>query len=117
MIFGLSMALLFNAIAQVESDRGATSQNVYQLRNIYIDDINRIYNLQLSYDIKYRKDLSEKAMRLYWLYYGERYTKLTGRPVTYEVLARIHNGGPNGYKKSSTIEYWNRVRMHLIDNH
>jgi hypothetical protein len=113
MIFGLSMALLFNAIAQVESDRGATSQNVYQLRNIYIDDINRIYNLQLSYDIKYRKDLSEKAMRLYWLYYGERYTKLTGKPVAYEVLARIHNGGPDGFKKYATKRYWRAVKRHL----
>lgn len=111
------MALLFNAIAQVESDRGATSRNVYQLRDIYIDDVNRIYNLQLSYDIKYRKELSERAMRLYWKYYGKRYTELTGNPVTYEVLARIHNGGPNGYRKSSTKKYWNRVKMHLIDNY
>jgi hypothetical protein len=113
MIFGLSFALICNAIAQVESDNGATSGNVYQIRDIYIDDINRIYNLQLSYNIKYDRELSEKAMRLYWLYYGERYIKLTGKPVTYEVLARIHNGGPRGYKKHSTKKYWDRVKAYL----
>jgi hypothetical protein len=113
MIFGLSFALICNAIAQVESDNGTTSENVYQIRDIYIDDINRIYNLQLSYNVKYDRELSEKAMRLYWLYYGERYTKLTGKPVTYEVLARIHNGGPDGFKKYATKRYWRAVERHL----
>jgi hypothetical protein len=113
MIFCLSFALIFNAIAQVESDNGATSGNVYQIRDVYIDDINRIYNLQLSYNVKYDRELSQKAMRLYWLYYGERYTKLTGKPVTYEVLARIHNGGPNGFKKYATKKYWRAVERRL----
>tara|TARA_E500000318_G_C3412424_1_gene154121 strand:+ start:50 stop:391 length:342 start_codon:yes stop_codon:yes gene_type:complete len=33
-----------------------------------------------------------------------------GQPVTLEDIARIHNGGPNGYKKKSTIPYWNKVK-------
>ena len=36
-----------------------------------------------------------------------------GRPVTLEDIARIHNGGPNGYKKESTIPYWNKVKCLL----
>lgn len=36
-----------------------------------------------------------------------------GRPVTLEDIARIHNGGPNGYKKKSTIPYWNKVKCLL----
>lgn len=115
MIFGLSLALLFNAIAQVESDGGTTSQNAYQIKDIYIDDINRIYGLQLSYSIKFDRKLSEKAMRLYWIYYGGRYERIMGRPVTYEVLARIHNGGPDGFKKYSTKKYWKAVSV-LLSN-
>jgi hypothetical protein len=116
MLFGLSLTLLFYAIAQVESDGGVTSRNVYQLQNIYIDDVNRIYNLNLSYNVKFDKRLSEKTMWLYWKYYGERYTTNTGRPVTYEILARIHYGGPSGYKRFGAQKYWERVRSHLKDN-
>jgi hypothetical protein len=114
MIFGLTLSILFSAIAQVESECGETSKNVYQLRDIYIDDLNRIYKLQPSHHLKYSKRLSEKAMLLYWKYYGERYERITGMPVTYEVLARIHNGGPDGFRKNSTKVYWQKVKGHLI---
>ena len=36
-----------------------------------------------------------------------------GRPVTDEDRARIWNGGPNGYKKQATVQYWNKVRKEL----
>ena len=36
-----------------------------------------------------------------------------GRKPTYEDFARIHNGGPNGYKKSATDKYWDKVKSHL----
>lgn len=44
--------------------------------------------------------------------YMERYAteERLGRPVTFEDIARIHNGGPNGYKKKSTIKYWEKVK-------
>jgi len=44
--------------------------------------------------------------------YMDRYAteERLGRPVTWEDIARIHNGGPNGYKKKSTIKYWNKVK-------
>lgn len=115
-LFGLSLTVLFNAIAMVESDRGATSDNVYQIRNIYIDDLNRIYTYRFKYSDKYDKRKSEQMMFDYWRYYGYRYTRLTGRPVTYEVLARIHNGGPDGWRKKSTEGYWRRVERHLNYN-
>lgn len=113
MLFGLSLVALFNAIAMVESDRGATSDNVYQIRDIYIDDVNRICNTQVSYDAKYNVKKSEQMMMLYWQYYGEIYERVTGSPVTYEVLARIHNGGPDGWRKEATKKYWERVKRHL----
>lgn len=44
--------------------------------------------------------------------YMDRYAteERLGRPVTLEDIARIHNGGPNGYKKKSTIPYWNKLK-------
>jgi hypothetical protein len=31
----------------------------------------------------------------------------------WETCARVHNGGPDGNKKSATIPYWNKVKKHL----
>ena len=39
--------------------------------------------------------------------------KRLGRPVTIEDIARIHNGGPNGYKKQATDVYWLKVKAQL----
>lgn len=30
-----------------------------------------------------------------------------------ETVSRIHNGGPKGHKKSSTLDYWAKVRKNL----
>lgn len=37
-----------------------------------------------------------------------------GRPPTAEDIARIHNGGPNGYKKTATDQYWIKVRAEIL---
>ena len=33
-----------------------------------------------------------------------------------EKVARIHNGGPKGYKKTATLKYWNKVKILLDKN-
>ena len=50
--------------------------------------------------------------------YMARYAteKRLGRPVTVEDICRIHNGGPNGYKKSSTDAYWVKCKKVIDDN-
>ena len=47
--------------------------------------------------------------------YMNRYATETrlGHPATDEDIARIHNGGPNGYQKDSTLGYWEKVKKHL----
>ena len=39
-----------------------------------------------------------------------------GRPVTAEDVARIHNGGPSGWRKASTEDYWIKVKSVLEAN-
>lgn len=113
-IFCLPAMPLFNAIAQVESDRGATSSNVYQIRKIYVKDVNR-FGRERYYDGDVKnKELSEQMMRDYWYHYGAQYRVDEHKQVTYEVLARIHNGGPTGYKKASTLAYWEKVKKVLL---
>lgn len=36
-----------------------------------------------------------------------------GRPVTNQDRARIWNGGPNGYKRNSTLSYWAKVKEQM----
>lgn len=47
--------------------------------------------------------------------YMDRYATVSrlGHKPTYEDIARIHNGGPNGYKKRATLKYWEKVRKEL----
>ncbi len=50
--------------------------------------------------------------------YMARYAtpKRLGRPVTDEDRARIHNGGPSGWKRDSTKVYWIKVQKALANN-
>jgi len=119
-LFGLALGPLYAAIAQVESDRGAMSANVYQIRDIYVADVNRICERVCTTsgvafrpfppEAKLDRRASERMMAIYWQHWGEEYERKTGERVTYEVLARIHNGGPLGWKKRETVRYWLRVR-------
>ena len=112
-LFGLYLAPLFNAIAKVESDCGVTSKNIYQISDIYIDDLNRIYPHIYPKRCKYDKYASQCMMFDYWRFYAYDYARKTKKPITYEVLARIHNGGPDGMFKATTIPYWHKVKKEL----
>ena len=62
-------------------------------------------------DVAKDKEYAEKVILAYWDRYATK--KRIGRPVTDEDRARIHNKGPNGYKKDSSIEYWVKVQDEL----
>ena len=113
MLFGLYLAPLFNAIANVESDCGVTSKNIYQISDIYIDDLNRIYTHIYPKRCKYDKHASQCMMFDYWRFYAYDYARKTKKPITYEVLARIHNGGPDGMFNATTLPYWHKVKKEL----
>jgi hypothetical protein len=47
--------------------------------------------------------------------YMKRYAPNSWRTGNLRVLARIHNGGPKGYRKASTLGYWRKVERRLND--
>lgn len=101
---------LLDAIAKVESDRGATSANVYQLRRIYVRDVNRIKGWSVRYADAIRDPaLAKQCILAYWRHYARGYERRTGRKATAETLARMHNGGPDGWREAATTRYWRRV--------
>ena len=56
----------------------------------------------------------EYSKRVFRAYMARSATaRRLGRPVTDQDRARIWNGGPNGYKKRATINYWTKVQKEL----
>ena len=116
-LFGVVLAPLFAAIAEVESENGKTSNNVYQISGRYLADVNRIRAVRTLHRLnkfnthdRFDRTESERMMWEYLNYYGYRYRMSTGKNPTAEVFARIHNGGPNGWRKESTLKYWHKVK-------
>lgn len=133
-LFGMDLDSLFRAIAEVESDNGKTSPNIYQIdegvddtaSGSYVADVNRIVGrvaanggrpgaVRFCHDDVYDRGRSELMMFYYWYWWGMNYQNKTGNRVTPEVLARIHNGGPLGWKKAATVRYWHKVADRLLD--
>jgi len=52
---------------------------------------------------------ARKVMIAYFL----KYAKDALQNKDWEKLAKIHNGGPKGHKKTSTEKYWTKVKSHL----
>lgn len=112
---------LFEAVAQVESGRNPDKVNekedavgYAQLRKIAVDDVNRIVGQhRFTYADRYSVEKSREMFDVYTAYWGAVYHRKTGNAVTPEIIARIYNGGPNGYKKESTVKYWNLVKSAL----
>ena len=91
-----------------------------QIRQPYLDDVNRIAGADVKASwgkakltIADMKDQAKArwAAKVYLSYYGERYEKQTGRIPTAEVYAKMHNGGPMGWRRGNydTRRYWARV--------
>lgn len=100
---------LLIAINAVESHNGLTSDNQLQIREICIEDVNRIYGTTYNMSDVYDLETSKEIAVLYLKYWGK---KAKPNP-DYETLARIWNGGPNGWKKQSTKKYWKKVKKEL----
>ncbi len=115
----MSWALLLMVLVQIESggdhaavgDRNMTNKayGILQIRKPYLDDVNRVYHTSLTMDDVRKSQLVSRWVAIHYLkHYGKRYQRLTGKVPTYEIYARIHNGGPNGWKRDSTVKYWQK---------
>jgi len=62
-------------------------------------------------DVAKDKEYAERIILTWWDRYAT--VKRLGREPTDEDRARMHNKGPNGYKKDSSIPYWMKVQDEL----
>lgn len=114
-------ALIF-ALQGAESDHGRNiksydggkSIGILQIQNSVVKDVNRIYKTHYVHADALNANKAKVICRLYLAYWGTQYYRKTGKMPTDETLARIWNGGPNGWKVKATRRYWlARVVPHL----
>jgi len=80
-----------------------------QIWEVVIKDVNRVYKTNYKHsDMMFRYPSCEVCF-LYLKFWGNQYTKKTGKKASLEVLSKIWNGGPNGWKKEATEKYWKKV--------
>jgi hypothetical protein len=110
--------VLFLALIVVEShgnDKAINGEAVgcLQITPIVVEDINRFAAIKFTLDDRLDRQKSIHIAQIYLKYYGEVYTKKTGKQPDNQVYARIWNGGPNGWKKSSTEKFWQKVKTEI----
>lgn len=109
------LAKLVAVLISLESggDPGAVGPDgelgILQIRAVMVDDVNRIYGTMLTHEQMLEPRTAVATCRLYLLHWGRHYERTTGLPATPEVLARIFNGGPEGWRKPVTQEYGQRA--------
>ena len=87
---------------------------IYQIWDSYWKDATEFSGIGGTYKDCYNPQYADKIVRSYMKRYATK--KRLGREATMEDIARIHNGGPNGYKKSATDKYWNKVKRVLNED-
>ena len=113
-----SSCRLLDAICKIESNcdsskvgDGGDSIGAYQIQYAYWLDATEFSGIGGEYEDVLEDEYAQKIILAYW----DRYAtiKRLGHIPTDEDRARIHNGGPNGYKKTATVKYWNKVKNEL----
>ena len=109
---------LINAIIKVESNDNVNAigdngkaVGCMQIWKVVVDDVNKVSKLKYNYNDRFNKEKSIEIFKLYINKYAT--TKRLGRTPTDEDMARIWNGGPNGFKKAGTKQYWLKVKAEL----
>ena len=113
-----AMAILIYAIMMVESGGnmhvgpgdGGRAIGPFQIHEAYLQDSGRPYQHREMQDPHKAIDVIDAYMR--------RYATPERKPdgMTWEeFVARIHNGGPRGHERDSTLGYWARVKKVLSD--
>lgn len=105
---------LLNALWQVESNQrlnppdGDKGKAIgpYQIWYDYWVDARMAYG---TYQDCRKKEYAEAVIESYW----KRYAPKAYASGENKTLARIHNGGPHGDKRSSTLKYWKKVQAVL----
>ena len=114
----IDWALLLAALIAVESSGNpkaigddGLAYGILQLHSAYVQDAAEYARQDWVHEDAFDPEKAKQIFRAYMARYATK--KRLGREPTYSDLARTHNGGPNGHKKSATDGYWLKVKKEL----
>lgn len=82
----------------------------YQIGKLYFKDAaqqNPDLGIYKYSDVR-KEHVAVAVIRAYWAKYATR--EHLGHEPTDKDRARLHNGGPDGCKKQSTLKYWKKIQ-------
>jgi len=79
-----------------------------QMHAAYVQDAAEHAGKDWIHEDAFQRDVAIQIFEAYMARYATK--ERLGREPTIEDIARIHNGGPNGYKKACTDKYWGKVK-------
>jgi hypothetical protein len=104
MIVRLIPAIMIVEGAHSDTISANGERGILQITEICVQDVNRIVGEQRYVHEDAHDDAKAREICIIYLsHYG-------GKDATYEKLARIWNGGPKGYKKQTTVKYWELIQ-------
>jgi hypothetical protein len=106
------MTNLIAAMIMVESSGnnlargdGGRSLGPLQITRDAVRDVNRVYGTQYRW--------KQMTNRVTAVDVCIKYVRIYRKNPTPEEFVRIHNGGPSGPSKQSTIAHWNKVKKEM----
>jgi hypothetical protein len=91
---------------------GGMSYGDRQIQQVAIDDVNRRYGTDYTHRDAFNTTCAGEIFELYTRMWTEHLEKKEGRAATEEDIVRIWNGGPRGWKRSSTLKYLKKYRRY-----
>lgn len=86
------------------------SYGVLQIQKLAIIDVNERYGTSYTHKDALKVEHAERIFILYIKRWVKHLERVEGRKATVEDVVRIWNGGPNGYKRKSTLLYYNKYK-------
>jgi hypothetical protein len=90
-------------------NRAEQAVGCLQIRPAIIWDVEKLVGRTISQHVAYDREASIEILEFYLGHYAT--PALLGHEPTMEDMARIWNGGPDGWKKSETVFYWHKVKQ------
>jgi len=116
----MNWTLFFAVLSAVESGNNPDkvgdahlrhpAYGIYQVRQPMLTDVGKLTGVYWrAEDIAQRPDAADWAIQVYTKHWIAFYSL----PHTYETYARIHNGGPRGWERESTLPFWREFEDEL----
>ena len=104
------MSILVLAENSSVDNKSEEAWGIYQIRPIFVEDVNRIVKLNGGDEVFKHEDarnarIAQQMIFVYLTHYGRQYKLAMGKEPDAFVLGRIFNGGPKGYQKDATLDY------------